>query len=71
MSFWLDIRLDFRHVWTKPTYPINNFFIFFIFFYFFESVSLYTAIISETICQREKKNILRNSSSEKNFCAFI
>ena len=24
MSFGLDIGLGFRHMWTRPTYPINN-----------------------------------------------
>ena len=24
MRFGLDIGLGFRHVWTKPTHPINN-----------------------------------------------
>ena len=43
MSFGLDIGLDFRHVWTVPTYLINNIF-------FFESVNLYTAVFSETVC---------------------
>ena len=41
-SFGLDIGLGFRHVWTGPTYPINNNILF---FYFFESVSLYTVVI--------------------------
>ena len=44
MSFRLDIELGFRHVWTRPTYPINNNIL------FFESVNLYTAVISETVC---------------------
>ena len=43
MSFGLDIGLDFRHVWTVPTYLINNI------FFFFESVNLYTAVFSETV----------------------
>ena len=43
----LDIELGFRHVWTGPSCPNNNN----IFYYFiFESVSLYTAIISEIMC---------------------
>ena len=45
-EFGLDIELGFRHVWTRPTYPINN-----ILLFYFESVSLYTADISETVFQ--------------------
>ena len=75
MSFGLDIELGFRHVWTRPTYPINNNIL------FFESVNLYTAVISETVCLFSnlyfhslsfmKKNFLRNSPREKIYCAFI
>ena len=39
LSFGLDIGLGFRHVWTGPTYPINNIIL------FFELVSLYTVVI--------------------------
>ena len=44
-EFGLDIRLGFRHVWTRPTYPINNN----IYYFIFESVSLYTVVISKTM----------------------
>ena len=47
MSFGLDIELGFRDMWTGPSCPINNNILFFL---FFESVSLYTTIISETMC---------------------
>ena len=46
MSFGLDIGLGFRHVWTRPTYPINNN----IYYFIIESVSLCTAVIIETKC---------------------
>ena len=44
-EFGLDIGLGFRHVWTRPTYPINNN----ILLSYFESVSLYIVVISETM----------------------
>ena len=46
-EFGLDIGLGFRHVWTRFTYPIYNN----ILLFYFESVSLYTAIIFETVFQ--------------------
>jgi len=45
MSFGLDIGLGFRHVWTRSTYLINDNILLFI----FESISLYTTVISETV----------------------
>ena len=49
-EFGLDIGLGFRHVWTRPTYPINNnIYIYIYIFFFSESISLYTAVISETV----------------------
>ena len=51
-EFGLDIGLGFRyvwirHVWTRPTYPINNN----IFYFIIESVSLCTTVVSETVFQ--------------------
>ena len=74
----LDIELGFRHVWIGPSCPNNNN----IFYYFiFESVSLYTAIISETMCLFSnvymhspsfmKKNFWEALLERKYFCAFI
>ena len=37
-------RLDFRHVWTVPSYPNNNDIL------FFESINIYITVISETVC---------------------
>ena len=77
MSFWLDIEFGLRHVWTGPTYSINNNIL------FFESISLYIVVISETICLFSnvyfhshnpsfmKNYFLRNSPRVKIFCAFI
>ena len=43
----LDIGLGFRHVWTKFSCLNNNN----IFYYFiFESISVYTVVIFETVC---------------------
>ena len=69
-EFGLDIGLGFRHVWTRPTYPINNN----IYYFIIESVSLCTVVITETKCVfsnvyfslsliHEKKKSLR----ERNF----
>ena len=75
VSFWLDIGLGFRHVWTGPTYPINNNIL------FFELISLYTTVISEIVCLFSnvyfhspsfmKNNILRNSSRENFLCIHL
>ena len=46
-EFGLDIGLGFRHVWTRPTYSINNN----IFYFIFELVNLYTTVIFETVFQ--------------------
>jgi len=46
-EFGLDIKLGFRHVWTRPTYPIYNN----ILLFYFELVSLYTVVIFETLFQ--------------------
>ena len=43
MSFGLDIGMSFRHVWTGPTYPINNNILLFYF------LSKYTVVIFETV----------------------
>ena len=71
MSFELYIELDFRHVWTVPTYLIKNNIL------FIELVNLYTIVFSETVCLFSnvyfhnpsfmKNNFLRNSSREKFF----
>ena len=74
----LDIELGFRHVWTGPSCPNNNN----IFYYFiFESVSLYTAIISEIMCLFSnvymhspsfmKNNFWETFPERKYFCTFI
>ena len=74
----LDIELGFRHVWTGPSCPNNNN----IFYYFiFESVSLYTAIISEIMCLFSnvymhspsfmKNNFWETLPERKYFCTFI
>ena len=49
-EFVLNIGLGFRHVWTRPTNPINNNILLF-YYFIFESISLYTAVISETVFQ--------------------
>ena len=74
----LDIELGFRHVWTGPSCPNNNN----IFYYFiFESVSLYTTVISETMCLFSnvymhspsfmKNNFWETLPERKYFCTFI
>ena len=77
-TYGLDIELGFRHVWTGPSCPNNNN----IFYYFiFESVSLYTAIISEIMCLFSnvymhspsfmKNNFWETLPERKYFCTFI
>ena len=79
MSFGLDIGLGFRHVWTKPTYPINNNFFIFL---FFESINLYTTVISEIVCMfsnvyfhspsfRKRIFFRKTLPERKYFCVFI
>ena len=48
MNFGLDIGLNFSDTGTGSTCPINNNILL---FHFFQSISLYIAVIFETVCQ--------------------
>ena len=58
----LDIGLGFRHVWTRSSCLNNNNNIFY--YFIFELVSLYTAVIFETVCLFS--NVYMHSSSFMN-----
>ena len=58
----LDIGLGFRHVLTGSSCPNNNN------NFFFESVSLCTTVISETVCLFSNVYIHSSSFIKNNFC---
>ena len=45
-EFVLDIELGFRHVWTRPNYPINNIILL---FYFWVNKSVYSSYLWNSI----------------------
>ena len=65
MSFGLNIELSFKHVWTGPTYPINNNIL--LFYFLNQEVCIQQFFLKQCFHGPSfmKNNFLRNSSRKK------